>query len=355
MMIKPLWIKDPLAILAPGAESGIVIAGGRVAELVPASAAPTVPDAVHFDASAHVVLPGLINTHHHFYQTLTRATPASLDRPLFGWLTALYPVWARLTPAAMDAAATAALAELLLSGCTTTTDHHYVFPRGLEQAIDIEIAAAQALGMRVTVTRGSMNRSQRDGGLPPDAGFLLNSTQRPAELPERDHLFLLLFAQDIAHVDGGYSLPLSNVLTTFSLAGFQVTTIGRFWVTAEGSANIRVCRIGFLNQRSEQARVVGQLALKNLPAKPDIAEQPLQRVTQLAVWCRCEKPFSHDSPMRRRKCAFILAFEVMKKAALGHPCFVADVLDRSSRVAFRADDMQAAFRSLFLIRDSLER
>jgi 8-oxoguanine deaminase len=169
MMIKPLWIKDPLAILAPGAESGIVIAGGRVAELVPASAAPTVPDAVHFDASAHVVLPGLINTHHHFYQTLTRATPASLDRPLFGWLTALYPVWARLTPAAMDAAATAALAELLLSGCTTTTDHHYVFPRGLEQAIDIEIAAAQALGMRVTVTRGSMNRSQRDGGLPPDA------------------------------------------------------------------------------------------------------------------------------------------------------------------------------------------
>jgi 8-oxoguanine deaminase len=116
-----------------------------------------------------VVLPGLINTHHHFYQTLTRATAASLDRPLFGWLTALYPVWARLTPEAMDAAATAALAELLLSGCTTTTDHHYVFPPGLEAAIDIEIAAAQTLGMRVTMARGSMNRSQRDGGLPPDS------------------------------------------------------------------------------------------------------------------------------------------------------------------------------------------
>ena len=142
---------------------------GRIEELIPSGGRPSALDAVAFDASDHVVLPGLINTHHHFYQTLTRATPAALDRPLFGWLTALYPVWARLTPEAMDAAATVALAELLLSGCTTTTDHHYVFPPGLDHAIDIEIAAAQRLGMRVTVTRGSMNRSQRDGGLPPDS------------------------------------------------------------------------------------------------------------------------------------------------------------------------------------------
>jgi len=115
------------------------------------------------------VLPGLINTHHHFYQTLTRATPQAMNQPLFGWLTALYPIWARLTPDALDAAATLAMAELLLSGCTTTTDHHYVFPSGLEDAIDIEIAAAQRLGLRVTVTRGSMNRSRKDGGLPPDS------------------------------------------------------------------------------------------------------------------------------------------------------------------------------------------
>jgi 8-oxoguanine deaminase len=165
----PLWIKDPLAILADGAARGVVVRDGRIAELVPAGAEPARQDAVTFDAGACVVLPGLINTHHHFYQTLTRAAPAALDRPLFDWLTALYPVWARLTPEAMDAAATAALAELLLSGCTTTTDHHYVFPPGLESAIDIEIAAAQRLGMRVVVTRGSMNRSQRDGGLPPDS------------------------------------------------------------------------------------------------------------------------------------------------------------------------------------------
>jgi 8-oxoguanine deaminase len=165
----PVWIKDPLAILASNAERGVVIANGQFAELVPAGGTPVTQNTTPFDAGAHVVLPGLINTHHHFYQTLTRATPAALDRELFAWLTALYPIWARITPEALDLAATAALAELLLSGCTTTTDHHYVFPAGLEASIDIEIAAARRLGIRLTATRGSMNRSQRDGGLPPDS------------------------------------------------------------------------------------------------------------------------------------------------------------------------------------------
>ena len=163
-----LWIRNPLGILADNAAGGVVVRDGKIEQLIPSGEQPTAQDAVVFDAGAHVVLPGLINTHHHFYQTLTRAAPEALDRPLFGWLTALYPIWARLTPEAMDAAATVALAELLLSGCTTTTDHHYVFPPGLDHAIDIEIAAAQRLGVRLTVTRGSMNRSQRDGGLPPD-------------------------------------------------------------------------------------------------------------------------------------------------------------------------------------------
>ncbi len=168
MTTAPLWLKDPLGILADDAAGGVVIAGGAVIETVPRGGQPASRDAAVFDASRHVVLPGLINTHHHFCQTLTRAMPGALDRELFHWLTALYPVWARLTPEAMDAAATLALAELLLSGCTTTTDHHYVFPAGLEQAIDIEIAAAQRLGIRILATRGSMNRSRRDGGLPPD-------------------------------------------------------------------------------------------------------------------------------------------------------------------------------------------
>ncbi len=164
-----VWLKDPLAILADGAERGVVVRDGRIAELVPAGGEPATPGIATYDASSFVVLPGLINTHHHFYQTLTRAQPAAMDRPLFGWLTALYPIWARMTPEAVDAAATVALAELLLSGCTTTTDHHYVFPPGLEDSIDIEIAAAGHLGMRIVATRGSMNLSQRDGGLPPDS------------------------------------------------------------------------------------------------------------------------------------------------------------------------------------------
>jgi 8-oxoguanine deaminase len=164
-----LWIKDPLAILADGAERGIVVQDGRIVELVGAGREPRAPAVESFDAGTHVVLPGLINTHHHFYQTLTRAVPVALDRELFPWLQALYPLWARLTPEAVDLASTLAMAELMLSDCTLTTDHHYVFPKGVEDGIDIQVAAAKRLGLRVLLTRGSMNRSQRDGGLPPDS------------------------------------------------------------------------------------------------------------------------------------------------------------------------------------------
>src|ERR1700757_688024 len=121
-----IWIKDPLAILADGAERGIVVQDGRIAELVAAGREPRAVAGKTFDGGAHVVLPGLINTHHHFYQTLTRAAPAALDRELFPWLQALYPIWARLTPEAVELAATVAMSELLLSGCTTSTDHHYL-------------------------------------------------------------------------------------------------------------------------------------------------------------------------------------------------------------------------------------
>ena len=166
---KPIWIRDPVGILAEGAARGVVVRDGRIVELVPAGGAAKTPDAISFDAGEHVVLPGLINTHHHFYQTLTRAVPAAMDRELFPWLQALYPVWARLTPEMLELGVTVAMSELLLSGCTTTTDHHYVFPAGLEDAVDIEVAVTKRLGMRALLTRGSMNRSQRDGGLPPDS------------------------------------------------------------------------------------------------------------------------------------------------------------------------------------------
>ena len=132
---QAIWIKDPASILADGAERGIVVKDGRIVELVPWGGQPTISEA-SFAAGDHVLLPGLINTHHHFYQTLTRALPAALDRELFPWLQALYPVWAGLTPQALELGVTLAMSELLLSGCTTTTDHHYVFPAGLEDACD---------------------------------------------------------------------------------------------------------------------------------------------------------------------------------------------------------------------------
>lgn len=163
-----LWIRNPLGIVAENASGGVVVEGGVIAELVAAGGEPAAPVDAVFDASEHVVLPGLINTHHHFYQTLTRAHPAAIDRELFPWLTALYPLWARLTPEDLRLAVRAALAELLLSGCTTAADHHYLYPPGLEDAVDIAVEEARALGIRATISRGSMNLSQKDGGLPPD-------------------------------------------------------------------------------------------------------------------------------------------------------------------------------------------
>ena len=160
-----LWIKTPLAGMPDGAEGGLVVEGGIIAEFVPPGCAP-VTDAV-FDASAHVVLPGLINTHHHFYQTLTRAYPTAVDKKLFDWLVALYPVWARITEQEYRLAARLALVELLLSGCTTAADHHYLFPERLPNAIDIEMEEAASLGIRVVLCRGSMDLSTEDGGLPP--------------------------------------------------------------------------------------------------------------------------------------------------------------------------------------------
>ena len=162
-----LWIKWPMAILAENASGGIVVENGVIVELAKRSVTPMYDQV--FDASAHVILPGLINTHHHFYQTLTRAHPDAINKELFDWLKALYPIWARLNPEAHRIATRLALTELMMSGVTTTSDHHYVFPAGLDDAMDIQVEEARKLGMRMTVTRGSMNLSQKNGGLPTDS------------------------------------------------------------------------------------------------------------------------------------------------------------------------------------------
>ena len=170
MAATRIWIKNPLAIFTANdldASGGLVIEDGRINEVLSKGQQPAAPCQQVFDAREHVVLPGLINTHHHFYQTLTRAWAPVVNQPLFPWLKTLYPVWARLTPEKLALASKVALAELLLSGCSTAADHHYLFPGGLENAIDVQVEAVRELGMRAMLTRGSMSLGEADGGLPP--------------------------------------------------------------------------------------------------------------------------------------------------------------------------------------------
>jgi 8-oxoguanine deaminase len=170
MSANRIWLKNPLAVFTANnldARGGLVIEGAKIVELLAAGQLPSAPCAQVFDAREHVLLPGLINTHHHFYQTLTRAWAPVVNQPLFPWLKTLYPVWARLTPEQLGVASTVALVELLLSGCTTAADHHYLFPDGLEQAIDVQVDSVRQLGMRAMLTRGSMSLGEADGGLPP--------------------------------------------------------------------------------------------------------------------------------------------------------------------------------------------
>lgn len=164
-----LLIKSPLAILGEGCAGGLVVSDGRIVEVLGHGQQPQTRCDETFDASRHVILPGLVNTHHHFYQTLTRAHPKAINKQLFDWLKALYPVWSRLTPDAMRLATRLALTELLMSGVTATSDHHYLFPDNLDDAMDIQVEEARNLGIRMMVTRGSMNLSVKDGGLPPDS------------------------------------------------------------------------------------------------------------------------------------------------------------------------------------------
>ncbi len=151
------------------ARTGLIVAVGKgeppaVIDGLPADRWPRT------DASGCVVLPGLINTHHHLYQTRTRAHPDALNAGLFDWLQILYPVWAGLRDEDFHRGALVGCRELLRSGCTTTTDHHYLFPRDASpELLDITIEAAREAGIRFHPTRGSMSRSQKDGGLPPDS------------------------------------------------------------------------------------------------------------------------------------------------------------------------------------------
>lgn len=145
----------------------VLVKGTRIEAVGKNLAAPA--DAEVIDASGHVVIPGLVNTHHHFYQTFTRNLPAVQDAELFDWLLYLYEIWKHLDGKAIWWSTALATAELLKTGCTATTDHHYLYPRDVEEDImALQFDAAGRLGMRFSPTRGSMSRSKKDGGLPPD-------------------------------------------------------------------------------------------------------------------------------------------------------------------------------------------
>ena len=147
-------------------DSALFCRDGFIEQIGRSRELPSEADEV-LDLRDHIVLPGLINTHHHFYQTLTRALPAAQDANLFNWLKTLYPIWARMTPEDIFMSTQTALAELALSGCTTASDHLYLFPNGA--SLDDEIAAAQQIGLRLHASRGSMSLGESKGGLPPDS------------------------------------------------------------------------------------------------------------------------------------------------------------------------------------------
>jgi cytosine/adenosine deaminase-related metal-dependent hydrolase len=147
-------------------DASVFIRGNRIEAIGPSSVLAAQADEV-IDARGHLVVPGLVNTHHHMYQSLTRAIPAVQDAELFSWLRGLYPLWAGLTPEMVRVSTQVAMAELLLSGCTTSSDHLYLYPNGVR--LDDSIEAARQIGMRFTATRGSMSVGQSQGGLPPDS------------------------------------------------------------------------------------------------------------------------------------------------------------------------------------------
>ncbi len=173
---------------------GLLIEGNRVAAVGPSDTLPATADEV-IDLAGHIVIPGLVNTHHHMFQCLTRVVPPAQNGELFDWLTALFPIWAGLTPEMIEVSTKTAMAELILSGCTTAMDHLYLYPNGAR--LDDEIAAAAEIGMRFHASRGAMSVGVSKGGLPPDSlvedeAAVLRDTRRLIETYDDKSRFSML-------------------------------------------------------------------------------------------------------------------------------------------------------------------
>ena len=164
-------------------DGAIYVVDNQIAQIGPTASLPASADTV-IEARGLVIIPGLVNTHHHFFQTLTRTFPAAQDVVLFDWLVALYPVWARMPAEAIRASTEVAIAELILSGCTTASDHTYIWPDGAR--LDDQIEVAREMGFRFHAARGSMSVGQALGGLPPDSivedeAYILRDSRRLIE------------------------------------------------------------------------------------------------------------------------------------------------------------------------------
>ena len=188
-MTKTLLIKNARVLVTMDdqrreiAGGAVYIRGNVIEQVGPSAELPQDADEV-IDAANHVVMPGLVNTHHHMYQSLTRVIPAAQNGELFNWLTNLYPIWANLTGEMVHVSTLAAMSELILSGCTTSSDHLYIYPNDCR--LDDSIEAARRIGMRFHASRGAMSVGQSKGGLPPDRvveeeGAILKDTQRLIE------------------------------------------------------------------------------------------------------------------------------------------------------------------------------
>jgi cytosine/adenosine deaminase-related metal-dependent hydrolase len=173
---------------------GLLVEDNRIVAVGPSESLPAAADEV-IDLSGHIVIPGLVNTHHHMFQCLTRVVLPAQNGELFDWLTALFPIWAGLTPEMIAVSTKTAMAELILSGCTTAMDHLYLYPNGAR--LDDEIAAAAEIGMRFHASRGSMSMGVSKGGLPPDGlvedeGAVLRDTRRLIETYHDNGRFSML-------------------------------------------------------------------------------------------------------------------------------------------------------------------
>ena len=169
---QQVWLRSPQAIFTANdidATEGIVVHDSLIVECVAKGQLPSVHYDQVIDCRNYVLTPGLINTHHHFYQTLTRCLPQAINKPLFPWLKTLYQVWQHLDEDMLYSATQLASLELMLSGTSMVCDHHYVFPKGLSNAIDVQVSALSDLGCRAMLTRGSMSLGESAGGLPPDS------------------------------------------------------------------------------------------------------------------------------------------------------------------------------------------